>query len=636
MMRKIFNKERVIAFICFIGLSFSNITQATTPKSDFVLLVYMNGSNLESEHKLATHNIQDMAWEESKGETDGNLTILLLMGGTRKWHLSENMPEQTVASDSITYITITREGFRKIRSLSNRSIGTPSTLTEFINYGMQEFPADRYGLIFWNHGAGSVTGFGYDEWHPTDSSLSLAEIRQGLQESCFSKSAKFAFIGFDACLMATLETASAISPYADYLVASQELEPGKGWDYKSILRSLRRNPQMPGEQIGRLIVDSFVDSYEKNDFEQVTLSVTDLKEVNSLTKNVGRMAAEIHKKLRCETDTVEHPFYKKIVDFRTVSKSFGMPAFTYHGPDMVDLMDFCQNMGKETSVALLDTIRSEIQRTVIYKRKCDILRDDSICGLSVYFPCFNLDVAKNLSEYQQCGINQEYLNLVNICAKKLLQGYQSKKITDIVQNDSTLLSTEMLLNLRKIYAVVLAFDHDKWITYGLDGDGITLDPCGRIVRKDNKEKIIKEWDRQWISIGGKTVSAYMSFSDTSSLTYTVPVYLNHERADLILRYDRQYPSGKVYGARKIPNPNIPDKGITEIQANDTILVLHEQFEENGPEKYMPSNDTIIVKKKKDMKVRITPVANGKYRFGYCLVDLYGRKYYTLFTDYEVK
>ena len=37
-----------------------------------------------------------------------------------------------------------------------------------------------------------------------------------------------------------------------------------------------------------------------------------------------------------------------------------------------------------------------------------------------------------------------------------------------------------------------------------------------------------------------------------------------------------------------------------------------------------------------MKVSIATVPNGKYRYGYCLVDLYGRKYYTKFTDYEVK
>lgn len=269
MVMRIFNQRLNVIFVCFVVLSLGGMARAAISQSEFVLLIYMNGSNLESESKLATHNIRDMLWAGTSEVSDDNLTILLLMGGTRRWHLDEDMPGQSLSSDSITYARITRDGFRKIRSLSNRSIGNSSTLTEFMDYGMQEFPAKRYGLIFWNHGAGSVTGFGYDELHPDDTSLSLGEIHEGLQQSHFSGSAKLAFIGFDACLMATLETAEAVSPYADYLVASQELEPGKGWDYKSITESLRRNPQMPGDQIGRLIADSFVDSYKEKSMNRL-------------------------------------------------------------------------------------------------------------------------------------------------------------------------------------------------------------------------------------------------------------------------------------------------------------------------------------------------------------------------------
>lgn len=636
MMMKTFNKRRVIILACFAVLLLGNIARASVSRSDFVLLIYMNGSNLESESELATGNMRDMLCEEMSEVPNDNLTVLLLMGGTCKWHLDESILGQSLPNDSITYAKITHDGFRKIHSLSDRSIGNPSTLAEFINYGMTEFPADRYGLIFWNHGAGSVIGFGYDELHSDDTSLSLAEIRQGLQQSCSPTSFKFTFIGFDACLMATLEMASAVSPYADYLVASQELEPGKGWNYKSITATLRRNPQMPGEQIGKLIVDSFVDSYKERESEQVTLSVTNLNKIGALEVSLGKFSGEICRKLVHESDSVELSFYKKLSGFRSESKSFGMPAFTYHGPDMVDMLDFCRNMRLEADTGLMDEIIRNRNEAVVYARKSDNLAKEHICGLSVYFPCYNLNVAKELSEYHRCGFNQEYLKLVGTFAQKLLEGNRSKKITDIVRSDSTLLSTEMLLNVRKIYSIVLAYEDGQWVTYGLDGDGISLDQNGRIVRKDYAGKIVTEWDRKWISIGGKTVSAYMALSDKNALTYTVPVYLNNEPADLILKYDSSNPSGKVYGARKVTGNNIPDKGMTEIKANDSITLLHERFNENGSGDYASSNNMIVVKKKKDMKVSIADVPKGKYRYGYCLVDLYGRKYYTRFTDYEVE
>lgn len=53
---------------------------------------------------------------------------------------------------------------------------------------------------------------------------------------------KFAFIGFDACLMATVETANMLVPHADYMFASEETEPGYGWDYTEIAGFMRIQP----------------------------------------------------------------------------------------------------------------------------------------------------------------------------------------------------------------------------------------------------------------------------------------------------------------------------------------------------------------------------------------------------------
>ena len=89
----------------------------------------------------------------------------------------------------------------------------------------------------------------------------------------------FDFVGFDACLMCTVETAKMLSPYADYMIASEETEPSSGWFYTEWLNALAENPAMASEDLGRLIVDDFVpEEEERSDYETYTLSLIDLSQ----------------------------------------------------------------------------------------------------------------------------------------------------------------------------------------------------------------------------------------------------------------------------------------------------------------------------------------------------------------------
>ena len=117
--------------------------------------------------------------------------------------------------------------------MKGQSMTDPNTLASFIQFCAKEAPADRYILIFWDHGGGSVTGYGYDERYPNDT-MDIGEIGKALKNG----GVKFDLVGFDACLMGTLETAIAVEPYADYMLASEESEPGTGWYYTRWLQML--------------------------------------------------------------------------------------------------------------------------------------------------------------------------------------------------------------------------------------------------------------------------------------------------------------------------------------------------------------------------------------------------------------
>ncbi|MGL4790225.1 MAG: clostripain-related cysteine peptidase, partial [Anaerotignaceae bacterium] len=181
---------------------FSNPTNAET----VTLLIYLCGSDLESNYGCATYDIEEIL----NADIGDNVNIIMETGGAKYWD------NNTIPIENTRY-QLTNHGLTLLDdSLGNRDMTDPETLSNFINYGVSNYPADRYMLILWDHGGGSLGGFAYDQRFPSSSAMTLSEIDQALSTS----DVYFDFIGFDACLMATLETAFVLEEYTDYMIAS--------------------------------------------------------------------------------------------------------------------------------------------------------------------------------------------------------------------------------------------------------------------------------------------------------------------------------------------------------------------------------------------------------------------------------
>ena len=170
------------------------------------LMVYMVGSDLESDGGAASEDIAEMTAANAD-----NINITLQTGGAAAW-------ENASISDGKTERHIIKNGeLQNVANLGETQMTSPNTLTDFIKWSASNYPADRYELLLWNHGGGTALGFGYDEMYPDDM-LSLSQIGNALSYSGI----KFDIVGFDACLMGTIETAYMLEPYADYLVVQVE------------------------------------------------------------------------------------------------------------------------------------------------------------------------------------------------------------------------------------------------------------------------------------------------------------------------------------------------------------------------------------------------------------------------------
>lgn len=243
---------------------------STNAKSTTVL-VYLNGSDLESEAGEATADIAEML--KSGIGTNANVVIETL--GTRQWQ------NYNIASDHTQRYVIKQGKLELVDdSLPQLDTTSPDTLADFINWGTTNYPADRYMLILWDHGAGPVYGFGYDEFQDEGSALTLDEMKQALEAN---PNVHFDFIGMDCCIMSSLETCVALQPYCDYMILSEDFEPGIGWSYARWMNALEQNPGISTEELAKMIVDDMVsDTAADPENGNATLALIDESAIDNL------------------------------------------------------------------------------------------------------------------------------------------------------------------------------------------------------------------------------------------------------------------------------------------------------------------------------------------------------------------
>ena len=355
------------------------------------ILVYMCGTDLESKYGMATNDLQEMA----AATLNNNLNIIVFTGGCTKWKTS------TISNSVNQIYQVKNGGISCLNADAGKgAMTTPSTLSGFIKYGVQAFPANRYELILWDHGGGSVSGYGYDEKNTSSGSMTLAGINQALKDG----GVKFDFVGFDACLMATAETALMLDSYADYLIASEETEPGIGWYYTRWLNSFASNTSMATVDVGKIIVDDFVTECKKRcNGQKTTLSVIDLAEfAHTIPSNLSNFAKSISKELSNDN-------YQKISDARAGTREFA----TNNRIDQVDLVDLANRVGTDEAKKLSTAIQSAVKynRTSTNMSNC--------FGVSIYFPYRTTGkVDSACKTYEKIGMDDEYSKCIRQFAQQ--------------------------------------------------------------------------------------------------------------------------------------------------------------------------------------------------------------------------
>ncbi len=222
--------------------------------------------------------------------------------------------------------------------------------------------------------------------------MTLPEIDAALKKG----GCVFDWIGFDACLMATLETAMVCNDYADYMIASEESEPGTGWYYTDWLTQLSKNTSVSTESIGKTIVDTFVTASQRAQANaQVTLSVVDLAKMS------GTVPQALRNFSAATTNLIKGNNYKQVADARANARQFARQSRI----NQVDMIDLCERIGTAES----KTLAAALKGCVAYN-KSTMTR---AYGVSVYFPYETLNGVKNaINTYNNLGIDSEYTKCI--------------------------------------------------------------------------------------------------------------------------------------------------------------------------------------------------------------------------------
>ncbi len=364
------------------------VTPKGNGKDTVTVMIYMCGTDLESKYGMGTSDLTEMV----KATISDKVNVIVETGGCKAW-------KNNIVSSSVNQIYQVQSGGLKrlVSDFGKGYMTDPDNLTSFIQYCTKNFPADRNILIFWDHGGGSLSGYGYDEkqgsgFMTSSDTMTLPEIDAALKKA----GCTFDWIGFDACLMATLETAMVCNSYADYMIASEESEPGTGWYYTDWLTALSKNTSASTEDIGKIIVDTFVSASQRSQANaQVTLSVIDL------AKMQGTVPQALRNFSTATTALIKGDGYQQVAKARSNVRQFARSSRI----NQVDFIDLCDQMDTTASKALAKALKS----CVAYN-KTTISRAN---GVSVYFPYETLTGVKSaVSTYNSLGIDSEYTKCI--------------------------------------------------------------------------------------------------------------------------------------------------------------------------------------------------------------------------------
>jgi len=514
----------------------------------------------------------------------------------------------------------------------------------------------------------------------------------GINTALKNAGTTFDFIGFDTCLMATVENALMLDDYADYLIASEETEPGTGWYYTNWVTNFSKNTSMDTLSVGQNIVDDFITvSNQQCSGQQTTLAVIDLAELsNTVPDKLTAFSNSVSQK-------IVNNGYKEVSTARANTREFAQSSAI----DQVDLVHLAYNLDNSEGKALAEALLGAIK----YNRT----NISNAYGLSVYFPYRSVSsLDKAVSTYADIGMDESYSQCIREFASMEVSGQISSGGTtnplsillgSPSSSSSSTLGSEDIANLLSSFMsgnygsvqglgssnvgffsgrslstedtasyisenqfdasalvwssnddgdFVISMDEDQWeLVEGLDlnmfyddGEGYIDLGLDNVFDFDEDGNLLAATDKTWLAINGQPVAYYHEFSDGEGdemVTYGyVPAMLTKSgeseatRVNLIIVFDPDHPDGYIAGASNVYSDDVTETIAKNMQALEAGDKL--DFLCNYYAYDGTFQDTYYLGETMevtdDMQISNVSVGDGNVRMTYRFTDIYQQHYWS--------
>ena len=606
------------------------VTPIGNGEDTITVMVYMCGSDLESDGGAATADINEMLY----ADLSDKINVVIETGGASAWENS------LIDADTNQRWLATSGGLELLEDAGQQNMTDPATLSSFIRFCAENYPANRNILVFWDHGGGTLGGYGSDEHFP-DGTMSLAQIDQALTDG----GQTFDWIGFDCCLMGTVETAFVAEKHADYLIVSQRSEPGGGWYYTDWLNALSENSSISSPDVGKIIVDSFIREEKNGDFgDELTLSMIDLTAYSPFMDALYAYLASVN------TELIDTAAFKEVSKARYDSRSPGEEDF-----DQVDLTYLASNISMGDTEQLL----ARLDDTVLLSQQTA----ENYNGLSLYFPYVSMEsVEDTLNTAKSIGLGESYQKFMSDFASLMAGGQihnnssatnpfssgaaDTQDIQDASWLDSDLVSdyqsyynensydASELAIIEKDDQYVLEMSEDDWALISdvylevfLDaGDGYLHLGSDQVAEYNSAGDLIVGFDNNsWVALNGHIVSFFAEKSDDQNVWKGyVPAYINDEEAKIILVWDDA--GAHVAGYEPVYETNMSARGLIDIQDGDVVEFTGDFYTYDGEydDKYIIDSITVDG----PLEVSYEDVGEADCLIYYSLHDIYQNEYWT--------